>query len=108
MPRPAKPAFSPEHIAEFNRIQELRRTMMRGMGDAMELWRHCGDPRCRRPRRCQSPTGDCARIALQAIPAEEKRLLRHALEHRIAGLSADEAWAKAEARVAAEQALPEI
>jgi len=108
MPRPEKSSFSPEHIAEFKRIQELRRTMMRGMGDRMELWRHCGDPRCRRPRRCQSPTGDCARIVFQAIPDEDKRLLRYALEHRIAGLSPDEAWTKAQAQVAAQRAMPEI
>lgn len=104
MPRPEKSSFSPEHIAEFERIQALRRTMMRGMGDSMELWRLCGDRRCRRPRRCQSPTGDCARVVFQAIPDEDKRLLRYALEHRIAGLSPDEAMAQAEARVAAEMA----
>lgn len=108
MPRPEKSSFSPEHIAEFHRIQALRPVLMRGMSDKMELWRLCGDPRCRRPRRCQSPDGDCTRALFQGMPDEEKRMFRYAIENRLAGLSPDEAMDKAQARVATEMALPEI
>lgn len=99
-----KSPFSAEHIAEFNRIQALRRVLLRRMTDAFEAYRDCANPACRRARGCQRDDGACLTAIMRAMPESERRLFRHAIENRLAGLAPEEALRRAAVRVEEEEA----
>ncbi|SEG79880.1 hypothetical protein [Bosea lathyri] len=95
-------AFSAEHIAKFHRMQALRPVVLHRMGDVLEVWRDCANKPCRRARSCQRSDATCLYAFMQALPEEEHRLFRYALENRRDGLDPDEAIERAQARVESE------
>lgn len=89
-------------ITDFESCQRARPLLMRRVGDLLGVWRHCEDKTCRRGKSCRRDDAACLAAFMQAIPDKDRRLFRHALEHRSNGLDPDEAIARAQARVADE------
>lgn len=104
MPKRETSSFSAEHIAQFHRVQALRKQVLHRMGDLLEVWRGCENKACQRAKSCQRDDASCLYAHMQAMPDEDRRLTRYALENRRDGLDADEAIAQADARVAEESA----
>ena len=96
--------FSPEHIANFHRTQQIRRDILRKMGDILEVWRDCTDKACQRGRSCRRTDASCLYAFMQALPEQDRRLARHIVENGRNGLAPEAALAEARARVAAETA----
>lgn len=102
MARTEPSAFTPEHIAQFHRHQAFRLQTLRKMGDVMQVWRDCADKACQRSRSCRRSDAACLHAFMQALPDEDRRLIRYALEFRRDGLGPDAAIELAQARVAGE------
>ena len=81
-----KSPFSAEHIAQFHRIQALRPVILHKLGDLLEVWRGCEKSTCVRARSCRRSDTACLTAFMQAMPDENRRLFRHALEYRQSGL----------------------
>lgn len=96
--------FSPEHIANFHRTQQIRRDLLRKMGDILQVWRDCTDKACQRGRSCRRTDANCLYAFMQALPEQDRRLARHIVENGRNGLAPEAALAEARARVAAENA----
>jgi hypothetical protein len=99
MAKPEKSPFSAEQIAEFHRIQALRPVILHRLGDLLGVWRDCGNKTCRRAKSCGRSDATCLYAFMQAMPHEDRRLTRYALENRRDGLAPDEAIERAQARV---------
>lgn len=99
-----RPAFTPEHIAQFHRTQQIRRDILRKMGDILEVWRDCADKACQRGRSCRRSDASCLHAFMQALPDEDRRLTRYLVENGRDGLDPEAALAKAQARIADEMA----
>lgn len=96
--------FSPEHIANFHRVQQIRRDILRKMGNVLQVWRDCDDKACRRGRSCRRSDAACLYAFMQALPEQDRRLTRHIVENGRNGLAPEAALAQARARVAEENA----
>ncbi|TAJ31044.1 hypothetical protein [Bosea sp. (in: a-proteobacteria)] len=101
-----KSAFSAEQIAAFERIQALRPVLFRQSADKARLFEICPDRACRRARACCEPRGLCFQVFLATTPDYLRRTFVYALRYRCDGLGPEDAWRKAEARVAVEGAMP--
>jgi len=102
MARTERSGFSPEHIANFHRTQQIRRDLLRKMGDILQVWRDCTDKACQRGRSCRRDDAACLHGFMQALPDQDRRLTRYMVENGAAGLDPAAALAKAQERVAAE------
>lgn len=102
MPKRETSSFSAEHIAEFHRIQALRPVILHRLGDLLGVWRGCDDKSCIRAKSCRRSDTACLTAFMQAMPDENRRLFRYALENRRDGLDPAEAIDRAQARVAGE------
>lgn len=95
-------SFSPEHIAQFHRVQALRQQVLHDMANRLEVWRYCETKACQRAQSCRRGDATCFHIFMRALPDDERRMFGYAIRNGHAGLSPDEAWAQAQARVADE------
>ncbi len=102
MARKEPSGFSPEHIANFHRTQQIRRDLLRKMGDILQVWRDCTDKACQRGRSCRRDDAACLHAFMGALPDQDRRLTGYMIQNGAAGLDPDAALAKAQARVAAE------
>ena len=89
-------------ITDFESCQKVRPMLMQRIGDIFGVWRGCEDKACVRARSCRRSDGACLVAFMQAVPDHERRLFRYALENRRNGLDADEAFERAQVRVAEE------
>jgi len=105
MPKHKNPFADIPPITDFESCQRVRPLLLHALGDALEVWRGCKKPACKRAKSCQRGDGACFIANMQALPDEDRRLFRYALENRNAGLDADEAFDRAEARVEDEMGL---
>jgi hypothetical protein len=102
MPKHRNPFADLPPITDFDSCQKVRPLLMQRLGDLFGVWRGCEDKACVRARSCRRSDGACLVAFMQAVPDHERRLFRHALEHRCDGLDAGEAFERAQARVADE------
>ena len=102
MTRNRPSGFTPEHIANFHRTQQIRRDLLKKMGDILEVWRDCTDKACQRGRSCKRSDASCLHGFMRALPDQDRRLAGYMIQNGAAGLSPDAALAQAQARVAAE------
>ncbi len=102
MARKEPSGFSPEHIANFHRTQQIRRDLFRKMGDILEIWRDCTDKACQRGRSCKRSDAACLHGFMGALPDQDRRLAGYMIQNGAAGMKPDAALAQAQARVAAE------
>ncbi|PTM42694.1 hypothetical protein [Bosea sp. 124] len=86
-------------ITDFASCQRVRPMLLHRVGDILEVWRGCDNSACTRARSCRRSDGACLTAFMQALPDEDRRLFRYALENRKAGLEPGEAFARAQARV---------
>ena len=91
--------FSAEHIAQFHRIQQVRKQILHKMGNLLEVWRNCENKACQRAKSCRRDDATCLYAFMQAMPDEDRRFARYAIENGSAGLDPQEAMDKAQARV---------
>ena len=99
MPKRRNPFADIPPITDFESCQRARPLLLHALGDALEVWRGCDKPACKRAKSCRRSDGACLTACMQALPDEDRRLFRYALENRSAGLDGDEAFDRAEARV---------
>lgn len=102
MARKEPSGFSPEHIANFHRTQQIRRDLLKRLGDILEVWRDCTDKACQRGRSCKRSDAACLHGFMQALPDQDRRLAGYMIQNGAAGMKPDAALAQAQARVAAE------
>ncbi|KPH81156.1 hypothetical protein [Bosea vaviloviae] len=102
MPKPRNRFADLPPITDFESCQRVRPMLLHRVGDAFEVWRSCEDKSCRRAKSCRRGDGTCLFAFMAAQPDAARRLLFYTVKNRIAGLSPDEAWAQAQARVADE------
>lgn len=91
-------------ITDFESCQRVRPLLLHRVGDLVGVWRYCENKTCRRAKSCQRSDWACLTAFMQALPDEHRRLFRYAIQHRLEGLDAAEATARAQARVAGEMA----
>lgn len=89
-------------ITDFESCQRARPLILRRFADILGVWEACANKSCARARSCQGQDTACLRAFMQAIPDEDRREIRYALDNRAAGLDSDEAMERAQARVAGE------
>ncbi|AMJ59418.1 hypothetical protein [Bosea sp. PAMC 26642] len=95
-------------ITDFESCQKVRPLLLHRVGDILGVWRYCADKPCRRRKSCRRSDWACLTAFMDALPDEDRRLFRYSIENRRNGLAPDEAFAQAQARIAAEAALPEL
>jgi hypothetical protein len=89
-------------ITDFESCQRARPLILRRFADILGVWEVCANKACSRARSCQGQDTACLRAFMQAIPDDDRREIRYALDNRAAGLSPGEAMEQAQARVAGE------
>ena len=89
-------------ITDFESCQRARPLILQRFASLLGVWEVCANKSCARARSCQGQDTACLRAFMQAIPDEDRREIRYALDNRAAGLDPDEAIARAQARVAEE------
>jgi hypothetical protein len=89
-------------ITDFESCQRARPLILQRFASLLGVWEVCANKSCARARSCQGQDTACLRAFMQAIPDEDRREMRYALDNRASGLDPDEACARAEARVAEE------
>ena len=99
--RPNTPAAIPP-ITDFESCQRARPLILRRFADILGVWDVCANKTCTRARGCQGEGAGCVLAFMQAIPDEDRREIRYALDNRTAGLAPGEAMERAQARVAGE------
>ncbi len=102
MPKPLNRFADLPPITDFESCQRVRPMLLHRVGDVLEVWRHCETKSCQRAKSCRRGDGTCFIAFMQAQPDADRRLLSYTLKNRIAGLTPDEAFAQAQARVADE------
>ncbi|QEL21825.1 hypothetical protein FQV39_03975 [Bosea sp. F3-2] len=102
MPKRQNPFADIPPITDFESCQKARPLILQRLGDVIGVWRGCENRACIRARSCRRGDGACLTAFMQAVPDEERRLFRYALEHRSSGLEPGEAFERAQARVAEE------
>jgi hypothetical protein len=94
-------AESPQDIVALR--QELAERLSRIVGNRGKRWRTCGEPSCRRARRCCPPQGSCSnRIKAQRQMTPEHKARHLARLHRAIGEISDRIEAQREAQSANE------
>ncbi len=91
-------------ITDFESCQRARPLILQRFADILGIWEVCPNKSCTRAQSCQGQGAACLRAFMQAIPDDERREIRYALDNRAKGLKPGEAIARAEARVAEENA----
>ena len=61
--------FSAEHIAQFHRIQQVRKQILHKMGNLLEVWRNCENKACQRAKSCRRD--DATRRAMSSSDRSE-------------------------------------
>ena len=89
-------------ITDFESCQRARPLILQRFASLLGVWEVCANKSCARARSCQGQDTACLSAFMQAIPDEDRREIRYALDNRAAGLSPDEAIERAQARVAGE------
>lgn len=89
-------------ITDFESCQRARPLILQRFADLLGVWEACANKTCIRARSCQRKDAACLIAFMRAVPDDERRVLRYALENRSKGLAPDEAQAQAETRVAEE------
>jgi hypothetical protein len=107
MPRRKIPTSTIPPITDFESCQRARPLILKRFGDILGVWESCEDRTCVRARSCRREDASCLHRFMSAMPDTDRREMRHALDNRRAGLDPDAAIARAQARVAAEEAAPE-
>ena len=104
MPKRQSPFADLPPITDFESCQRVRPLLLQRLGDIFGVWEDCENKTCIRARSCQREDAACLFAFMRAVPDDDRRMFRYALEHRRDGLDAGEAMERAQARVADESA----
>jgi len=84
---------------DFWSYRRMRPILLHRVGDLLEVWRYCRHKTCGRQKSCKRSDWNCLSEFILAQSDESRRLLRYAIQNRVAGMGAEAATAKALARV---------
>jgi len=89
MPKQQNPFADIPPITDFESCQRVRPLLLRRLGELLGVWEGCESPTCTRARSCQRKDAACLGAFMQAVPDEDRRELRLALEKHSKELGPD-------------------
>ncbi|MGX5733551.1 hypothetical protein [Bosea thiooxidans] len=79
MPNRRNPFADIPPITDFESSQRARPLIRQALGDALEIWRGCGDVACKRARGCRRGDGACFIAFMRTVSDEDRMVLHFAL-----------------------------
>lgn len=79
MPKSRDPFADIPPITDFESCQRVRPLLLHALGDALEVWRGCDEPACRRTRSCRRNDGACFTACMRTVSEEDRMVLHFAL-----------------------------